>query len=101
MWCTSRASPHSTTRPTRVRDFSRTRCSWTAAVSSSDGMGAMRALELRSDRMMTFDPRAMAMLTRLRTSSMAARSASPPPVGSNSPSMAKAWYPGVSPCSLT
>ncbi len=84
-----------------MRDFSRTRCSWTAAVSSNDGMGARRALELRSERMMTFDPRAMAMLTRRRTSSMASRSASPPPAGSKSPSMAKAWYPGVSPCSLT
>ena len=73
MWCTSRASPASTTSPTRVRDFSRTRCSCTAAVSSSDGMGAMRALELRSERMMTFEPRAMAMLTRRRTSSMASR----------------------------
>ncbi len=39
MWCTSRASPVSTTRPTRVRDFSRIRCSCTAAASSSDGMG--------------------------------------------------------------
>ena len=48
-----------------------------------------------------FDPRAMAMLTRRRTSSMASASAGPPPAGSNSPSMANASKPGVSPCSLT
>ena len=40
MWWTSRASPVSITRPTWVRVFSRTRWWWTAAVSSSDGIGA-------------------------------------------------------------
>ena len=61
----------------------------------------MVAFELRSDRMMMFEPSAMAMLTRRRTSSMASRRAAPPPSGSKSPSMAKALNPGVSPCSLT
>ena len=44
-WCTSRASPVSTTRPTWVRVFSRIRWWWTAEVSSSDGMGASSAFE--------------------------------------------------------
>ena len=47
-------------------------------------------------------PSAMAMLTRRRTSSMAAaQRLAAPADGSNRPSMAKAWKPGVSPCSLT
>ena len=111
IWCTSRASPVSITRPTFVRVFSRTRWWCTAAVSSSEGMGAQSAVELRSERTMTFAPSAMASETRRRTSSMALRSDSPPAaVGapawpawrtSNSPSMAKALKPGVSPYSLT
>ena len=111
MWCTSRASPVSITRPTRVRVFSRTRWWCTAAVSSSEGMGAASAVELRSDRTIRLAPPAMASETRRRTSSSARRSASPPAsVGapaspassiSNSPSMVKALKPGVSPCSLT
>ena len=40
MWCTSRASPVSTTRPTLVRLRSRTRWWCTAATASSDGIGA-------------------------------------------------------------
>ena len=40
MWCTSRASPVSTTSPTCVRVFSRMRWWCTAEVSSSDGIGA-------------------------------------------------------------
>ena len=39
-WCTSRASPVSTMRPTWVRVFSRIRWWCTAAVNSSDGIGA-------------------------------------------------------------
>ena len=111
MWCTSRASPVSTTSPTLVRAFSRTRWWCTAAVSSSEGMGAQSAVELRSDRTMMLAPSAMASDTRRRTTSMARRSASPPAaVGapacpasrtSKSPSIAKALKPGVSPCSLT
>ncbi len=111
MWCTSRASPVSITRPTWVRVFSRTRWWWTAAVSSSEGMGAHSAVELRSERTMRLAPSAMAAETRRRTSSSARRSASPPAaVGapaspasptSKSPSMAKALKPGVSPSSLT
>ena len=45
MWCTSRASPHSTMRPTWVRVFSRIRWWWTAEVRSSDGIGASSADE--------------------------------------------------------
>ena len=45
MWWTSRASPVSTTRPTCVRVRSRTRWWWTAAVSSSDGIGASSVVE--------------------------------------------------------
>ena len=52
MWCTSRASPDSTTSATLVRDFCRTRCWCTAEVSSSDGIGARSAVECRSDSMM-------------------------------------------------
>ena len=101
MWCTSRASPASTTSPTRVRVLHRTRCSCTAAVSSNEGMGAIVAFELRSERMMMFEPSEMAMLTRRRTSSMASRNDAPPPDGEKRPSMAKALKPGVSPCSFT
>ena len=67
MWCTSRASPVSMTRPTLVRVFSRTRWWWTAAVSSSEGMGAQSAVELRSERTMRLAPSAMASETRRRT----------------------------------
>ena len=48
MWCTSRASPHSTTRPTLVRLRSRTRWWCTAAVSSRLGIGACSSSLLRS-----------------------------------------------------
>ena len=78
MWWTSRASPVSITRPTLVRVFSRTRWWCTAAVSSSEGMGAHSAVALRSDRTIRLAPSAMASETRRRTSSMARRSASPP-----------------------
>ncbi len=101
MWWTSRASPDSTTRPTWVRVFSRTRWWWTAETSSSDGIGASSVVEFRSDSTMTSAPSAMAALTRRRTSSMADRRASPPPATSKSPSMANARYPGVLPSSLT
>ena len=72
MWWTSRASPDSTTRPTWVRVLSRTRWWWTAATSSSDGIGASVAVELRSESTITSAPPAMAALTWARTSSMAA-----------------------------
>ena len=75
MWCTSRASPDSTTRPTRVRVFWRTRWWWTADTSSSDGMGASSAVEFRSERTMMSAPSAMAVADPARTSSMASRSA--------------------------
>ena len=39
--------------------------------AAATGSGPARALELRSERTMTFEPRAMAMLTCRRTSSMA------------------------------
>ncbi len=102
MWWTSRASPDSTTRPTRVRVLSRTRWWWTADTSSREGIGARVAVEFRSERTMTSAPSsAMAALTRARTSSMPVRRASPPPAASNSPSMANARNPGVLPSSLT
>ncbi len=72
MWWTSRASPDSTTRPTRVRALVRTRWWWTAATSSSEGMGASSDVELRSDRTITSAPSSMAAPTWARTSSMAA-----------------------------
>ena len=78
MWCTSRASPHSMTSPTRVRDFSRIRWWWTAAVSSSDGIGASSADEYRSDSTISLAPSATAWLTLARTSSRALRMPSPP-----------------------
>src|SRR3954453_17135017 len=49
MWCTSRASPHSTTSPTRVRVLARIRWWCTAAVSSRLGIGALVLLESRSE----------------------------------------------------
>ncbi len=101
MWWTSRASPDSTTRPTWVRVFSRTRWWWTALTSNSDGIGASSAVELRSESTITSAPSSIAAPTRVRTSSIAARRASPPPDTSNSPSMAKPRYPGVLPSSLT
>ena len=74
-------------------------------------MGAQSAVALRSERTIRLAPSAMAAETRLRTSSIARRSASPPAaVGapvfpasrtSKRPSMAKALNPGVSPPSLT
>ena len=63
MWCTSRASPDSTTSPTRVRVRSRTRWWWTAETRSSDGIGASSVVELRSESTMTLAPSSMAAET--------------------------------------
>ena len=111
MWWTSRASPVSTTSPTLVRAFSRTRWWWTAETSRREGIGASSVVELRSESTITLAPSAMAAETRRRTSSIAApkarppsgvgRPASPAAATGNSPSMAKALNPGVSPFSLT
>ena len=101
MWWTSRASPDSMTSPTRVRVLLRTRWWWTAATSSSEGIGASVAVELRSDSTITSAPLAMASVTWVRTSSMAEPRAAPPPATSKSPSMANALNPGVLPSSLT
>ena len=60
MWCTSRASPVSTTRPTLVRLRSRTRWWCTAETASSDGIGASFSSDSRSDRMMIRAPSAIA-----------------------------------------
>ena len=100
MWCTSRASPHSTTRPTWVRVFSRIRWWCTAEASSSEGIGASSPLEWRSERMMTLAPSAMASDTLADTSSMARRMPSPPSATGYRPSMAKGLNPGMSPSSL-
>ena len=81
-WWTSRTSPASMTSPTWVRVFSRTRWWWTAAVSSSDGIGARSALEWRSESTMMRAPSAMARDTSPQISSSRAASASPPPVRS-------------------
>ena len=104
MWCTSRASPDSTTRPTWVRVFSRTRWWWTAAVSSREGIGASSVVELRSESTMMFAPSAMAAEwpggyppgPRPGPDRLRGGVASPAGMGQNSPSMAKALKPGVS-----
>ena len=60
MWCTSRASPLSTTIPTWVRVFSLIRWWWTAAVASRDGMGARAGSSPRSEITRMLTPLAMA-----------------------------------------
>ena len=94
MWCASRASPVSTTRPTRVRVFSRIRWWWTAPVSSSDGIGARpvgAAAVGQHD-----EPRAasIAASTSAQISSSRCAQASPPPARSNRPSTTCAAKPG-------
>ena len=84
-WCTSRTSPASTTRPTLVRVFSLIRWWWTALVSSSEGIGAMSAVEWRSDTTMMWAPSAIAAETSAQISSIRAWSAAPPPSTSYSP----------------
>ena len=66
-WCTSRQSPVSTTRPTLVRSRSRTRWWCTAAVSSSDGIGACRASLPRSVSSTIRAPPPIAATTSART----------------------------------
>ncbi len=78
MWCTSRASPVSTTRPTWVRVRSRTRWWCTAATDNSDGIGASHSVDSRSESTMMRAPLRMAWLTLARTSSSARRSPGPP-----------------------
>ncbi|CAM5722263.1 hypothetical protein STENM223S_03440 [Streptomyces tendae] len=78
-WWTSRTSPASTSRPTSVRCLVRMRWWWTAAVSSSEGIGACSASEWRSDRTMSRAPFSMAASASAQISSMRAASASPPP----------------------
>ena len=73
MWCTSRASPHSITRPTLVRWRSRIRWWCTALVSSSEGIGAYTESLLRSLNTMMRAPSSMKSLTLLRMSSIAVR----------------------------
>ncbi len=94
MWWTSRASPDSTTSATFVRDFCRTRCWWTAEVSSREGIGARSAVECRSDSMITRAPFSMASSVSARHRSMAAAKASPPPATSYSPEMVAEANPG-------
>ena len=72
MWCTSRASPDSTTSPTLVRLRSRTRWWCTAETASSDGIGAIFSSDSRSDRMMIRAPSAIAAEVCARTLSSAA-----------------------------
>ena len=101
MWCTSRASPVSMTRPTWVRWPVRTRCWCTAEVSSSDGIGAWSASQSRSDRIRMRAPASMACEHSRRTRSIAAASASPPPNTRYRPSISAHWKPGRSPSALT
>ena len=78
-WCTSRTSPASTSSPTWVRVFSRTRWWWIAPVSSSDGIGASSWVACRSESTMIRAPSAMAWLTSAQISSIRAAIAVPPP----------------------
>ncbi|SIN16183.1 Uncharacterised protein [Mycobacteroides abscessus subsp. abscessus] len=64
----------------RVAERSRWWC--TAAVSSSDGMGAQVAEELRSDSTMYCTPRWIAAETFSQISVIRARRAAAPPAGS-------------------
>ena len=103
MWCTSRASPVSTTRPTRVRVFSPIRWWCTALTRSRDGIGASSAELCRSDSTMILAPSSMASLTRAAHLVEGLLQRSPSgrrPVTGNRPSMAKARKPGMSPSSL-
>ncbi len=79
MWCTSRASPHSTSSPTIVRCLVRTRWWCTAAVSRSEGIGASTSSALRSESTMTRAPSSIAADTSLQIAPSARSSASPPP----------------------
>ena len=100
MWCTSRASPDSTTSATRRRSFVRTRWWCTAETSSSDGIGAIRWSESRSDSTSVRAPAAIASDASRRTRSIADASASAPPSTSYSPERTLQAKPGRSPSSL-
>ena len=78
-WWTSRTSPASTSSPTWVRVFSRTRWWWTAPVSSSDGIGACSCVEWRSESTITRAPSAIAADTSAQISSIRSAIAAPPP----------------------
>ncbi len=77
-WWTSLASPDSTTRPTWVLVFSRTRWWCTAAVSKSEGIGARLCVELRSERTIRFAPCSIAAETLPHTCPTAASSSAAP-----------------------
>ena len=73
---------------------------WTAAVSSSDGIGACSASECRSDRTIRRAPSSMAASASAQISSMRAASASPPPATRYRPERVAAFMPGMSPSAL-
>ena len=72
----------------RVR--SSTRWWWTAEVSSSDGMGAKRSLDSRSDSTISRAPRSMASETSRRTRRIALRRPRPPRATGYRPEMTSA-----------
>ena len=84
-------------RPTCVRVFARTRWWWTAAVSSSDGIGARSASESRSESTTKRLPARIASETSAQISSRRARSAAPPPSTSYRPETRTEPKPGRSP----
>ena len=63
-----------------MRCFVRTRWWCTAAVSSSDGIGASTSSALRSDSTITRAPSSMAAETSPQIAASARSSASPPPL---------------------
>ena len=99
-WWTSRTSPASTIRPTWVRVFSRTRWWWTAAVISSDGIGAFSARACRSESTMIRAPSEIAADTSSQISSSRRASAAPPPCTSYRPRETWVTKPGRSPSRL-
>ena len=82
-----------------MRVFSRTRWWCTAAVISSDGIGARFSSQSRSESTMIRAPAAIALLTLVRSSSIACRRAGPPPLTSKWPVIRTAAKPGRSPSS--
>ncbi len=100
MWCTSRASPHSTTNPTCVRVFSRMRWWCTAPVNRSDGTGAYTSSLLRSDNTRMRAPDEIAAEASSRTRSSATRRPSPPSATRYNPLMTVHSRCGMLPSSL-
>ena len=94
MWCTSRASPASTTSPTRVRVRSRTRCWWTAPVSSSEGIGAKSFVTPRWESTISRAPSSIASDTCVQIWRRRSSRPAPPSAARNVPRTVTEVKPG-------